>query len=155
MMGKGAESPQWSGLNSCLRIQNPSLQHFQFSSVAQSCPTLCDPHGLQHARPPCPSPTPGACSNSPTPSPALSRPPEGYHTMVTHLRPLHTVGPRPPHPEPVPRDTHTKQLGVPWREAGGGRQPRPEFWVLSGSTAVVSRRPARCPHRLFSPQWRT
>ena len=28
-----------------------------FSSVAQSCPTL-RPHGLQHARPPCPSPTP-------------------------------------------------------------------------------------------------
>ena len=27
----------------------------QFSSVAQSCPTL-RPHGLQHARPPCPSP---------------------------------------------------------------------------------------------------
>ena len=36
----------------------------QFSSVAQSCPTLCQHHGLQHARPPCPSPTPGACSNS-------------------------------------------------------------------------------------------
>ena len=34
----------------------------QFSSVAQSCPTLC--HGLQHARPPCPSPTPGVYSNS-------------------------------------------------------------------------------------------
>ena len=33
----------------------------QFSSVAQSCPTL-QPHGLQHARLPCPSPTPGACS---------------------------------------------------------------------------------------------
>ena len=33
----------------------------QFSSVAQSCLTLC---GLQHARLPCPSPTPGACSNS-------------------------------------------------------------------------------------------
>ena len=32
----------------------------QFSSVAQSCPTL-RPHGLQHARLPCPSPTPGAC----------------------------------------------------------------------------------------------
>ena len=28
-----------------------------FSSAAQSCPTL-QPHGLQHARPPCPSPTP-------------------------------------------------------------------------------------------------
>ena len=30
----------------------------QFSSVAQSCLTL-QPHGLQHARLPCPSPTPG------------------------------------------------------------------------------------------------
>ena len=36
---------------------------YLFSSVAQSCPTL-RPHGLQHARLPCPSPTPGACSNS-------------------------------------------------------------------------------------------
>ena len=35
----------------------------QFSSVAQSCLTL-RPHGLQHARVPCPSPTPGAYSNS-------------------------------------------------------------------------------------------
>ena len=34
-----------------------------FSSVAQSCPTL-RPHGLKHARLPCPSPTPRACSNS-------------------------------------------------------------------------------------------
>ena len=32
-------------------------------SAAQSCLTLW-PHGLQHARLPCPSPTPGACSNS-------------------------------------------------------------------------------------------
>ena len=37
--------------------------HVLFSSVAQSCLTL-RPHGLQHARFPCPSPTPGACSNS-------------------------------------------------------------------------------------------
>ena len=35
----------------------------QFSSVAQSCPTL-RPHGLQHPRPPCSSPTPRAYSNS-------------------------------------------------------------------------------------------
>ena len=35
----------------------------QFSSVAQSCLTR-RPHGLQHARLPCPSTTPGACSNS-------------------------------------------------------------------------------------------
>ena len=31
--------------------------------IAQSCPTL-QPHGLQHARLPCPSPSPRACSNS-------------------------------------------------------------------------------------------
>ena len=34
----------------------------QFSSVAQSCPTL-QPHGVQHTRLPCSLPTPGACSN--------------------------------------------------------------------------------------------
>ena len=33
-------------------------------SVAQLWLTLCDPHGLQHARLPCPSPFPGACSDS-------------------------------------------------------------------------------------------
>ena len=27
------------------------------SSVAQPCPTRVQPHGLQHTRPPCPSPT--------------------------------------------------------------------------------------------------
>jgi len=32
-------------------------------SVTQSCLTLW-PHGWQHTRLPCPSPTPGACSNS-------------------------------------------------------------------------------------------
>ena len=41
----------------------------KISSVAQSCLNFDPmvkmwPHGLQHARLPCPSPTPGACSNS-------------------------------------------------------------------------------------------
>ena len=35
----------------------------QFSSVTQSCPTL-RPYELQHARPPCPPPTPRVYSNS-------------------------------------------------------------------------------------------
>ena len=41
-----------------------SLRPFlhQFSSVAQLCPTL-QPHEPQHARPPCPSPTPGVHPN--------------------------------------------------------------------------------------------
>ena len=33
-------------------------------SVTQSSPTVSDPHGLQHARLPCPSPPPIVCSNS-------------------------------------------------------------------------------------------
>ena len=41
-----------------------SQNKVQFSSVTQSCPTLCDPNESQHARPPCPSPTPGVHSNS-------------------------------------------------------------------------------------------
>ena len=38
----------------------------QFSSVQSlsMCPTLLRPHELQHARPPCPSPTPGVHSDS-------------------------------------------------------------------------------------------
>ena len=40
-----------------------SISCIQFSSVAKSCLTL-QPHGLQHARPPCPLPTPGVYSNS-------------------------------------------------------------------------------------------
>ena len=40
------------------------LSSVQFSSVAQSHLTLCNPIGLQHARPPCPSPTPRVYSNS-------------------------------------------------------------------------------------------
>ena len=48
-----------------LKISPYKLSNIQLvSSVAQSCLTLCDPHGLQQARPPCPSPTPRVYSNS-------------------------------------------------------------------------------------------
>ena len=40
-----------------------SEQLFIRIQSVQLCPTL-RPHGLQHARPPCPSPTPGVYSNS-------------------------------------------------------------------------------------------
>ena len=45
-----------------LPLVPPGKRFLRFSSVAQSCPTL-RPQGLQHTRPPCPSPAPGACSN--------------------------------------------------------------------------------------------
>ena len=45
----------------------PRLEYITLSSVQSSCSVMSNslwPHGLQHARLPCPSPTPGACSNS-------------------------------------------------------------------------------------------
>ena len=44
-------------------ITKLKISYFQFSSVVQSCLTL-RPHGLQHARPSRPSPTPRVYSNS-------------------------------------------------------------------------------------------
>ena len=45
------------------QLHSSHTWHIQFSSVTQLCPTLRT-HGLQHARPPCPSPAPGVYSNS-------------------------------------------------------------------------------------------
>ena len=57
-------SPQTeSTLSSIFRQTFYRASSVQFSSVAQSCPTL-QPHGLQHTRLPCPSPTPRSYSNS-------------------------------------------------------------------------------------------
>ena len=53
----------WPGHSVAGAIFLDSIKCIQFSSVAQSCPTL-RAHELQHARPPCPSPTPGVYSNS-------------------------------------------------------------------------------------------
>ena len=43
---------------------NVAFVNIQFSSAAQSCPDSLRPHELQHARPPCPSPTPRVHPNS-------------------------------------------------------------------------------------------
>ena len=49
---------------STLEVHNPGWTSSpQFSSVTRSCPTL-QPHGLQHIRLPCPSPSPRVCPNS-------------------------------------------------------------------------------------------
>ena len=51
-----------------LKLQNSlNKVSYKFSSVHFSCSVVSDsllPYGLQHARPPCPSPTPGVYSNS-------------------------------------------------------------------------------------------
>ena len=56
--GKHMEVPLKSKNTATIWSSNP-----QFSSVTQLCQTLWL-HGLQHARLPCPWPTPRACSNS-------------------------------------------------------------------------------------------
>ena len=62
------------------------LSSVQFSSVAQLCPTL-QPHESQHARPPCPSPTPRVHSDSRPSSPSS-------HLIL--CRPLFLLSPTPP-----------------------------------------------------------
>ena len=52
---------QWQRL-SILAIQSHSASVLRFSCAVMS--SYLRPHGLQHSRLPCPSPTPGACSNS-------------------------------------------------------------------------------------------
>ena len=58
----------WTGTDG-LRVVKPQMPEPRppFSSVQFSCSVISDslqPHGLQHARPLCPSPTPGVYSNS-------------------------------------------------------------------------------------------
>ena len=63
-----------------------SSRNVQFSSVTQSCPTLW-PHESQHARPLCPSPTPGVHSD--------------VHRVSDAIQPSHPLSsPSPPAPTP-------------------------------------------------------
>ena len=66
--GRGA----WGRMDTCVCVAESlccppetitTLLNSSTSSVTQSCPTF-QPHGLQHTRPPCPSPTPGVYPNS-------------------------------------------------------------------------------------------
>ena len=48
----------------CLHSYFVASSSVQFSSVAQSCPTLCDPMNRSTPGPPCPLPTPWVHSNT-------------------------------------------------------------------------------------------
>ena len=65
-MGEGSEKVQSSGYK-VDKSWGSNIHRGQFSSVQFSCSIMSDclrPHELQHARPPCPSPTPGVYLNS-------------------------------------------------------------------------------------------
>ena len=60
-------SAPWSSLGTEVKFPDSLANYFIFSSVQFSHSIMSDslrPHDLQHARPPCPSPTPGVYSNS-------------------------------------------------------------------------------------------
>ena len=65
----------WWRNKRCETFLSMVVNSVQFSSAAQSCLTL-QPHGLQHARPPCPSATPrvypNSCPLSPSCHPTIS-----------------------------------------------------------------------------------
>ena len=60
-----------------LKLISQSVSQFSHSVVSESL----WPHGLQHVRPPCPSPAPGACSNSHPSS-------RWCHPTISSCRPL-------------------------------------------------------------------
>ena len=74
----------WTSLQNWKQLKWPLVQ---LSSVAQMCLTL-QHHELQHARPPCPSPTPGVHSNS--------RPSSPWCHPAIFCRPLLLLPPIPP-----------------------------------------------------------
>ena len=55
---------QLEALGDWIRPERVDIVMDTVSSVAQFVSDSLQPHGLKHARPPCPSPTPGACSDS-------------------------------------------------------------------------------------------
>ena len=70
LVGYSSWGRKESDMIELVRMHNVALTIFlysNFSSVQFSCSVMSNslqPHGLQHARPPCPSPTPGVHSNS-------------------------------------------------------------------------------------------
>ena len=101
-------------------------------SFAQSCPTLCDPHGLQHTRLPCPSPSPKASSNSCP----LSR--WCHPTILSSVIPLFSCL------QPFPGSGSFLMC---WLSASGGQSIRAsasvlpmniQDWFLLGLTSLIS-----------------
>ena len=88
----------------------------QFITVTQACPTFAT-YGLQHARLPCLSPTPEACSNSPRqePNPAPRHPGSPRPCRTPSAFPAAVGTPESttvttPHPLPTGTPTHAARV---------------------------------------------
>jgi len=106
-------------------VSHPSVQ---FSSVAQSYPTL-RPHESQHARPPCPSPTPGVHSNSTSIESVMP----SSHLML--CRPLFLL---PPITPSIRVFSNEPTLHMRW----------PEYWSFSFSISPSNEHPGLISFRM-------
>ena len=102
----------------------------QFSSVAQSCPTL-RPHESQHARPPCPSPTPRVHSDS---RPWIESVMPSSHLIL--CRPLLLLSPIPPS---IRVSSNESTLRMRW----------PKYWSFSFSIIPSKEIPGLISFRIY------
>ena len=120
-----------------LMIENfPNLRkninlHIQFSSVTQSCPTLW-PNEPQHARPPCPSPTPGVYPNS-CPSSRWCHP-----AISSSVIPCHPLLLLPSIPPIIRVFSNESTLHMRW----------PKYWSFSFSISPSNEHPGLIPFRM-------
>ena len=100
-------------------------QSVQFSSSVMS--DSLQPHRLQHTRPPCPSPTPGACSNS---CPFKSVMPSNHLILRHPLLLLRSVFPS------IRVSSSESTLCIRW----------PKYWSLSFNISPSSYKTTLTPH---------
>ena len=98
-----------------------------FSSVQSFSRAWLQPHGLQHARPPCPSPTHGACSNS-------------CHWVGDAIQPFHPLSsPSPPSIFPSIRVFSSESaLCITW----------PKYWSFSFNISHSNEHPVLISFRM-------
>ena len=122
----------------------------QFSSVAQSCPTL-QPHEPQHARPPCPSPTPGVHSDS-RPSSQWCHP-----AISSSVVPFSSC----PQSFPASRSFHTSQLFTSGGQSIGVSAStsvlpmNTQDWSPLGWTGWISLQSRDCQESSPTPQFKS
>ena len=119
----------WTGMHiSCTHF---CVQLFHFSSVQFSRSVVSNslwPHESQHARPPCPSPTPGVHSNSCPSS-------HWCHPAISSCRPLFLL---PPVPPSIRVFSNESALHMRW----------PKYWSFSFSIISSNEIPGLIPFRM-------
>ena len=105
-----------------------TLAPVQFSSVAQSCPTLCNP--MNRSMPPCPSPTQASLSITNSRNPPKPMSIESV-TSSNHLTLCHPLLLLPPIPPSIRVFSNESTLHMTW----------PKYWSFSFSIIPTKEHP--------------